>query len=166
MDRRDTSYDYRIKFIMIGNYGVGKSSIVNRYISNTFNPCHISTIGIDFGVKQTRVNNCEIRQQIWDTSGADRWRSLIRAYYRGAKGICLVFDLTNKESFIGLKQWLNEIDDHADSNSHIILVGTNSDQLDKIAVTQDEINIFCQIRNMPYAAISSANNMLFLFIKY
>src|SRR5687767_1706135 len=102
-------YDYLVKLIIIGDSGVGKSTIMSMYCDDTFMENYVSTIGVDFKVKIIDVNDKIAKVQIWDTAGQERFKSITRSYYKDANGVLLVFDLTNRQSFIKLEQWINEI---------------------------------------------------------
>lgn len=106
------NYDYLFKVLAIGDSGVGKTSIIKRFIDDTFCTQHMSTIGIDFKIKTIQnqnINDKKIKLQIWDTAGQERFRSITSAYYRGAMGIFLVYDITSEKSFDNIKIWLKSI---------------------------------------------------------
>lgn len=106
------NYDYLFKVLAIGDSGVGKTSIIKRFIDDTFCTQHMSTIGIDFKIKTIQnqnINDKKIKLQIWDTAGQERFRSITSAYYRGAMGIILVYDITSEKSFDNIKIWLKSI---------------------------------------------------------
>lgn len=103
------NYDYIFKILLIGDSGVGKSAIVERYVDNHFTETHLSTIGVDFKIKTISVDDKVVKFQIWDTAGQERFRSITTSYYRGAKGIFIVFDVTNRQSFVNVERWISEI---------------------------------------------------------
>ena len=120
-------YDYLFKLIVIGDSGVGKSSILTRYIDDSFTSSFISTIGIDFKIKNIIHNDKKIKLQIWDTAGQERFRTITTAYYRGAHGILLVYDTTKLISYQNLSKWIKCIEMHASENIPVILVGSKKD---------------------------------------
>ncbi|RNA03820.1 ras-related Rab-4B, partial [Brachionus plicatilis] len=109
MSNPTDSYDYLFKFLIIGRTGVGKSCILHRFVENKFKEDTTHTIGVEFGSKLVNVNNKSIKLQIWDTAGQERFRSVTRSYYRGAAGALLVYDITSRDSFNSLQNWLNLI---------------------------------------------------------
>ena len=105
-----TSYDHLFKVLLIGDTGVGKSSIMLRFCDNSFDPQLGSTIGVDFKVRMMNLRSKRIKMTIWDTAGQERFRTLTSSYYRGAQGIILVYDVTRKDTFDSLDQWLREME--------------------------------------------------------
>lgn len=98
-------FDYMLKVLVIGNSGVGKTSMLLRYTEKTFQEAYVSTVGIDFKVKTLHRNGKKIKLQVWDTAGQERYRTITTAYYRGAMGFLLVFDVTCEESFKAITDW-------------------------------------------------------------
>lgn len=121
------TYDNLFKIIIIGDSGVGKSSILMRYLDDAFTSSFISTIGIDFKIKTIMYNGKRIKLQIWDTAGQERFRTITTAYYRGANGILLVYDTNKIATYQSLTKWIKCIDTHSIHNTPIILVGTKID---------------------------------------
>lgn len=101
----DPSFDLMFKVLIIGNAGVGKTATIFRYCDNTFVSGYVSTVGIDFKVKTVPRQEKKVKLQIWDTAGQERFRSITHAYYRGAMGFLLMFDLTNEDSFTSVREW-------------------------------------------------------------
>jgi small GTP-binding protein len=98
------------KLVVVGNSGVGKSCLLLRFCDNQFTPSFVATVGIDFKVRTVVLSSGrQVRLQIWDTAGQDRFRAITSAYYRGAQGVLLVFAIDNQESFAALPQWLSEL---------------------------------------------------------
>ncbi|KAI7899028.1 putative ras-related GTP-binding protein [Cokeromyces recurvatus] len=123
----DDEYDYLFKLVLIGDSGVGKSNLLSRFTSNEFNLESKSTIGVEFATKNLEIDNHTVKAQIWDTSGQERYRAITGAYYRGAVGALLVYDITRQSSFENVEHWLKELRDHADPNIVIMLVGNKLD---------------------------------------
>merc|ERR1712023_429870 len=116
-------YDYLFKLLLIGDSGVGKSSLLLRFADDTYTQSYISTIGVDFKIRTVELEGKTIKLQIWDTAGQERFRTITSSYYRGAHGIIVVYDVTDIDSFNNVKQWLCEIDRYACENVNKLLVG-------------------------------------------
>ena len=130
--------DYLLKLLLIGDSGVGKSSIVSVYTENRFISTHLSTIGIDFKIKNIDIDGTKIKLQIWDTAGQERFRTITTSYFRGAQGILLVYDVTDRRSFESIRNWISQIQQHADVHVNKILVGNKCDMLDEKVVSTEE----------------------------
>lgn len=144
-------YDHLYKAVIIGNSGVGKSSILIRFAENQFQDHYLATIGVDFRFKTITIDNKNVKFQIWDTAGQERFRTITSAYYRGSQAILLVFDLTDQQSFIDIhKFWMGEVTQYAERDALLILVGNKSDLIDSRRVAEDEIRELCKSKNMPY----------------
>lgn len=124
-------YDYLFKILLIGDSGVGKSAILNRYCDDSYSDNYISTIGVDFKIKTINIDNLTIKIQIWDTAGQERFKSITSSYYRGAQAILCVYDMTDYLSFKNIFNiWLDEVikqNEKNNSNPYICFVGTKSD---------------------------------------
>ena len=103
------AYAYLFKYIIIGDTGVGKSCLLLQFTDQRFRQQHDLTIGVEFGSRTVEIQDKKIKLQIWDTAGQERYRTITKAYYKGADGILVVFDLTDKESFLNVDGWLKEI---------------------------------------------------------
>ena len=131
--------------LLIGNSGVGKSCLLVRYAvsihlifnnlhiiqENSFNENFFNTIGVDFKIKTIQMDGQNIKLQIWDTAGQERFRTLTASYYRGAHGIIVVFDVTERETFENVRQWMQEIERFASDNVCRVLVGNKCDLEDR-----------------------------------
>jgi len=148
-------YDFLFKIILVGDTKVGKSALMIRYVDETFTESMLSTIGVDFKMKSFTRNNKNIKIQLWDTAGQERFRSIISSFYRGAHAVIVCFDLTNRESFEHIVQWLNEIMKYGSTNVLVILVGNKSDLKNKIIIDSDEIEKFVKDKNLKYFITSS-----------
>ncbi len=145
------TFDYLFKLVLVGDSGVGKSNILKKYTTDKFDLESKSTIGVEFATKSVEISGKEIKAQIWDTAGQERYRAITSAYYRGALGIILVYDITNKSSFKNISRWFKELKDHADNNALIILVGNKLDL--------NHLRVVSQIEGKEYA---EKNGMLFI----
>jgi Ras-related protein Rab-1A len=147
-------YDYLYKILLIGNSSVGKSSIFNRYVDNCYSDLSVSTIGVDFKIKTLKINNQIIKLQIWDTNGQERFKAITNSYYRNSHGIIVVFDITDRKSFTGLRNWLNDADRYSE-NTCKILVGNKSDLHDNREVTYEEAKEFADAKELIYIEVSA-----------
>ena len=120
-------YDHLFKIVIIGDSGVGKSSLLLRFADDQFPESYISTIGVDFRFRTIAIDSKVVKLQIWDTAGQERFRTITSAYYRGADGIIIVYDVTNPESFDHVEEWLSEINEFATQNTSKLLVGNKAD---------------------------------------
>jgi small GTP-binding protein len=132
----DTVY----KVLLLGDSSVGKTCFLLRYCDRTFQEAHLSTIGLDYRLKtMTLKNNKNIKLQIWDTAGQDRFRALTKNYYKGANGIILIYDISTTQTFENVKVWINQIKEEANANVIIYLVGNKIDlPKDKRTVSEEE----------------------------
>jgi len=128
------SYDYLIKLLLIGDSGVGKSCLLLRFSEDSFTPSFITTIGIDFKIRTVDIDGKKIKLQIWDTAGQERFRTITTAYYRGAMGILLVYDVTEEKSFLSIRNWIANVDQFAQEGVNRILIGNKSDMSSKRTV--------------------------------
>ncbi|EDX01095.1 ras-related protein Rab-18 [Drosophila yakuba] len=121
--------DRAIKLLVIGESGVGKSSLIHRFVENKFDENHDVTIGMDFKSKVMNVDGIDYKVALWDTAGAERFRSLTPSFYRKALGAIVVYDISNRDSLVKLEAWLAELDSYSDNpNIAIIVVGNKIDQ--------------------------------------
>ncbi|KAG0495115.1 hypothetical protein HPP92_006109 [Vanilla planifolia] len=121
--RAEDDYDYLFKLVLIGDSGVGKSNLLSRFTRNEFNLESRSTIGVEFATRSLNVDGRIIKAQIWDTAGQERYRAITSAYYRGAVGALLVYDVTRRPTFENVERWLRELREHTDPNIVVMLVG-------------------------------------------
>eukprot|EP01130_Rhizamoeba_saxonica_P000340 TRINITY_DN1030_c0_g3_i1.p1 TRINITY_DN1030_c0_g3~~TRINITY_DN1030_c0_g3_i1.p1 ORF type:complete len:202 (-),score=57.70 TRINITY_DN1030_c0_g3_i1:94-699(-) len=144
-----------LKLLLIGDSGVGKSSLLLRFSDNTFSDSFISTIGVDFKIKTMDVNDTHCKLQIWDTAGQERFRTITSSYYRGANGIIVVFDVTNGDSFENVKKWLQEIERYAADDVQRVLVGNKCDMENDRQVTESDARDFSDMLAIPYLEASA-----------
>eukprot|EP01035_Chromulina_nebulosa_P019216 gene19216-25067_t len=138
MVSRDNPFDMQIKLLMIGDSGVGKTCLLLRYANDSFSPTFITTIGIDFKIKNIQLDGKRIKLQIWDTAGQERFRTITTSYFRGAQGILLVYDVTDRQTFVSIRNWVAQIQMHADVNVNKILIGNKCDINDHRVVSFEE----------------------------
>ncbi|KAL9296631.1 hypothetical protein ACSQ67_022527 [Phaseolus vulgaris] len=149
--RARADYDYLIKLLLIGDSGVGKSCLLLRFSDGSFTTSFITTIGIDFKIRTIELDGKRIKLQIWDTAGQERFRTITTAYYRGAMGILLVYDVTDEASFSSkvlnyIRNWIRNIEQHASDNVNKILVGNKADMDEskrRTLLLQVNFQLFC-----------------------
>jgi len=155
-----SNYDFLFKVVLIGDSGVGKSNLLSRFTRNEFNLDSKSTIGVEFATRSIQVDGKTVKAQIWDTAGQERYRAITSAYYRGAVGALLVYDIAKHGTYSNVTRWLKELRDHADSNIVIMLVGNKSDLKHLRAVPTEEATAFSAENRLSFietSALDSSN---------
>eukprot|EP01119_Soliformovum_irregulare_P014288 TRINITY_DN3908_c0_g1_i1.p1 TRINITY_DN3908_c0_g1~~TRINITY_DN3908_c0_g1_i1.p1 ORF type:complete len:203 (-),score=28.35 TRINITY_DN3908_c0_g1_i1:240-848(-) len=148
-------HDYFFKILLIGDSGVGKSCLLLRFADDSWTETHISTIGVDFKIKTLNIDGKTVKLQIWDTAGQERFRTITSSYYRGAQGIILVYDCTDRESFTNVKQWMGEIDRYACENVNKLLVGNKCDLNAERTVDVNAAKEFAEDFKIPFIETSA-----------
>lgn len=144
---------------MIGDSGVGKSNILSRFTRNEFSVESKSTIGVEFATRSIEIEKKVVKAQIWDTAGQERYRAITSAYYRGAVGALLVYDVTKKETFADVEKWLAELRDHADSKIVIMLTGNKCDLQHLRSVTTQDAEIYAAKEDLLFLETSALNSV-------
>ena len=140
-----SDYQMLFKIILIGDSGIGKTSIINKYINNIFTDKHLCTIGVDFMMKTLKLKNTNVKLQVWDTAGMERYRQITTSYYRGANAAIICFDINSKKTFINLKIWINAYYEYSNANlSKVIVIVGNKSDLER-EVTEEDIDEFLKI---------------------
>lgn len=148
---------FSYKTVILGDNAVGKSSIVTRYISNSFYEFQEPTIGAAFLASEMKIDDNQIKFEIWDTAGQERYRSLAPMYYRGARAAIIAYDITNRESFIGAKGWVKEVFEKGNSNCYVILVGNKVDLENDRRVNKSEVDEYAENHNIVHIETSAKN---------
>ncbi|XP_076151282.1 ras-related protein Rab-18-B [Alosa pseudoharengus] len=144
-----------LKILIIGESGVGKSSLLLRFTDDTFDPDLAATIGVDFKVKTIAIDGNRAKLAIWDTAGQERFRTLTPSYYRGAQGVILVYDVTKRDTFTRLENWLNELETYCTRNDLVkMLVGNKIDK-DNREVDRNEGLKFARKHSMLFIEASA-----------
>ncbi|AJR81368.1 Ypt32p [Saccharomyces cerevisiae YJM1419] len=151
-------YDYLFKIVLIGDSGVGKSNLLSRFTTDEFNIESKSTIGVEFATRTIEVENKKIKAQIWDTAGQERYRAITSAYYRGAVGALIVYDISKSSSYENCNHWLTELRENADENVAVGLIGNKSDLAHLRAVPTDEAKNFAMENQMLFTETSALNS--------
>ncbi|ODV93030.1 hypothetical protein PACTADRAFT_52202 [Pachysolen tannophilus NRRL Y-2460] len=128
----------KYKIVFLGDQGVGKTSLITRFMYDTFDSHYAATIGIDFLSKTMYLDDRTVRLQLWDTAGQERFRSLIPSYIRDSNVAIIVYDITNKESFQSIAKWCEDVKNERGSNVIICIVGNKSDLVDKRIISTEE----------------------------
>ncbi|KAF8118625.1 hypothetical protein N665_0004s0105 [Sinapis alba] len=158
--KADDEYDYLFKVVLIGDSGVGKSNLLSRFTKNEFSLESKSTIGVEFATRSLNVDDKVIKAQIWDTAGQERYRAITSAYYRGAVGALLVYDVTRHSTFENVETWLKELRNHTDPNIVVMLVGNKSDLRHLVAVQTEDAKSFAEKESLCFmetSALESTN---------
>ena len=134
----DDNYEMMFKVVLVGDSFVGKTNIMSKYIKNEFHEDSKATVGVEFGSKQFTIEGHLIKAQIWDTAGQERYKAITSAYYKGAKGAFIVYDITRKQSFESVEKWVNDVTAVADQKITIILIGNKSDLEDQRQITKEQ----------------------------
>ena len=150
-------YDMIFKIVLIGDSSVGKTNILSKYLTDEFDPESKATVGVEFGTKNFKIENNIVKVQIWDTAGQERYRSITNAYYKGAKGSLLVYDITNKKSFENLERWISDLKTNGDDKISIILLGNKSDLEDKRVISTEEGKNKAEFYNFAFMETSALN---------
>jgi len=134
----DENYEMMFKVVLVGDSFVGKTNIMSKYLKNEFHEDSKATVGVEFGSKQFIIEGHTIKAQIWDTAGQERYKAITSAYYKGAKGAFIVYDITRKNSFEAVEKWVSDVTAVADKKITIVLIGNKSDLEDQRQVTKEQ----------------------------
>ncbi|KAI9503362.1 GTP-binding protein [Coemansia spiralis] len=157
--QKNTSYDYLMKLLLIGDSGVGKSCLLLRFSDDQFTPSFITTIGIDFKIRTIELAGKRIKLQIWDTAGQERFRTITTAYYRGAMGILLVYDVTDERSFNNIENWYMNVEQHASEGVNKILIGNKCDIEERRVVSKEMGQALASKFNIQFKETSAKSNI-------
>ena len=156
MAKKEAKY----KILILGDTQVGKSCFLTRYADNSFQDEYLSTIGMDYKIKNYQAEDgSTIKLYIWDTAGQDRFRSITRNYYKGADGIILIYDITKKDTFENVRNWINNIKDEAPDRVVLILVGNKVDDERNRVVPKSEGEEIAKEFNLPFFECSAKSDI-------
>ena len=147
--------EFLFKILLLGDSGVGKSSIILRYIENNFSQNLMNSIGVDFKLKNIEVKGKKVKLQVWDTAGQERFRTITTSYYKGAQAIIVVFDLTDRDSFEHVKNWMSDVDKFAKEGVLRILAGNKCDLEHQRKISKDEGKELASKYGIQYMEISA-----------
>ena len=149
-------FDEKIKIMLIGETKTGKTSLISRYCKNEFSgESYISTIGIDFQIKNLVIKKKKIRLQIWDTAGQERFRNIAKNYFQSSDGFLVVYDIANKDSFETLDYWIEEIKSNSPIMTQIILGGNKCDIIDERQIKTDDGKTYAKNKNIKFYEVSA-----------
>ena len=149
------NFHYLLKYVIIGDSGVGKSNILLQYINGKFSDDFKATVGVEFGAQNIEINSRIYRIQIWDTAGQENFRSIARAYYKNSICACIVYDITSRNSFNSVQSWIDDCTKQTPRNILLLLIGNKNDLNDKREVQYEEGAEFAKKRNMIFLETSA-----------
>nr|XP_058972215.1 ras-related protein Rab-10-like [Pocillopora verrucosa] len=152
------SYDYLFKLILVGDSGVGKTDILFRFSDDAFNTTFQTTIGIEFMMKTIELQGKKIKLQIWDTAGQERFHTITSAYYRGAMGVMLVYDITQEKTFDNIPKWLRDIEENA-PDVEMMILGNKCHMDDRRVVTKERGEQIAREHGIRFFEISAETNV-------
>lgn len=157
-EEEQEDFDIQVKMLMIGDSGVGKTCLLLRYARDAFATTFITTVGIDFKTKFIDIKGQKVKLQIWDTAGQERFRTITTSYFRGAQGILLCYDVTDRKTFENVNVWMQQIAEHADDNVCKILIGNKMDREAERRVTTQEGMEMAERHGIPFVETSAKIN--------
>uniref|UniRef100_A0A6T8BQC4 Ras-related protein Rab-11A n=1 Tax=Prymnesium polylepis TaxID=72548 RepID=A0A6T8BQC4_9EUKA len=147
--------NYFFKCVIVGNQGVGKTNLLSRFTKGEFSKENKPTIGVEFSTRQIEHDGLTIEAQVWDTAGQERYKAVTAAYYRGALGALIVYDITKRDSFENCEHWLRELRTHADPSIVAMLVGNKCDLRHQQAVDVEDAKDFAEDNNLAFIETSA-----------
>ena len=151
--------ELNVKILIVGDSNVGKTSLLLQYTDNFYPLQHAATVGIEFKVKNITYKNYNVKLQIWDTAGQERFHSITNNFFRNADGILFVYDITNKKSFEGIKNWIQEAEEEVGDDFQKILIGNKSDLEEERTVPLKKLEEFCLEKKINFLETSAKNNI-------
>ena len=130
--------NYKIKIIVVGDSGVGKTNLINRFATDKFDTNSKATIGVEFVYKTLKIGKEVIKVEVWDTAGQERYRSITSSYYKGARGAIIVYDITNDDSFHNVESWMNEVVKKGKKDIQFLLLGNKKDLVNDRLVSEEK----------------------------
>ena len=150
--------EINIKLLLVGDSCVGKTSLLLQYTEEIFPNKHIATVGVEYKIKMIKYKDFKLKLQIWDTAGQERFHSITKNFFHNADGILFVFDITNKNSFAGVKNWIKEAEE-VGNDFQKILIGNKCDLNDERSVSIEEVKNYCKTKEIFYFETSAKNNI-------
>ena len=150
--------DLKLKLVLLGDSGVGKTNLISQYMTNTFHHNSKATIGVEFFTRTYEVNDKIIRLEIWDTAGEERYKSITSVYYKGAKGAFIVYDITSRKSFNNVDKWIEEIKEKTSKDIKLIVIGNKIDLNNEREITFEEAKYRFKDMDIPLIETSALND--------
>ena len=162
-----TTFDYLLKYIIIGNSGVGKSNITIRFLYGKFEGNYIPTIGAEYGAKNIIIDNKAYRIQIWDTAGQENFRSITRTYYNNCSCAFIIYDITNAKSFEDVQSWVNDCKKNTKNSLLFVLIGNKIDLKEQRVISYEEGEKYANEKGMLFFEVSalSGQNIEVCFVE-
>ena len=154
----EEEYDHLFKILLIGDSAVGKTSLLLRYVDDTFNSEFQTTIGVDFKISTLNIDGKILKLQLWDTAGQDRFRNIVASYYRGAHGIIIMYDITNPGSLDSINKWYEETQSYLQTSTPKLLVGNKLDRVNERAVASQKGEELAERLGMQFIETSAKNS--------
>eukprot|EP00298_Acanthocystis_sp_HF-20_P019850 c24310_g1_i1.p1 GENE.c24310_g1_i1~~c24310_g1_i1.p1 ORF type:complete len:201 (-),score=70.43 c24310_g1_i1:89-691(-) len=151
----ETQFDATVKILLVGDSAVGKSSLLLRFSDNSFTPSFITTIGIDFKIRTIDADGKRIKLQVWDTAGQERFKTITTAYFRGAMGVLLLYDITREESFTNIESWMLSVRQNAPVDVQLVLVANKCDLEAERKITKARGEALAKQYNIPFFETSA-----------
>ena len=157
MTEEEENYNMIFKIVLVGDSGVGKTNLLLRYLKNEFNTQTKATVGVEFGNTKVQIDNALIKAQIWDTAGQERYRSITSAYYKGAHGALIVYDITRKDSFDSVEKWLSDLKNNGEEKMVIMAIGNKCDMVNERVISTEDGEAKAQRNNIAFLETSALN---------
>ena len=157
MTEEEENYNMIFKIVLVGDSGVGKTNLLLRYLKNEFNTQTKATVGVEFGTTKVQIDNALIKAQIWDTAGQERYRSITSAYYKGAHGALIVYDITRKDSFDSVEKWLSDLKNNGEEKMVIMAIGNKCDMVNERVISTEDGEAKAQRNNIAFLETSALN---------
>ena len=153
----DQEYNYLFKLLILGDSFVGKTNMIKRFLNDEFDVNAKETVGVEFGSKNFILGPKKdvVKAQLWDTAGQERYRSITKSYYQGAKGVLLVYDITQRSTFDTIENWLMDLRTNGDKDIFILLIGNKSDLEDLREVSTEEAQAKAEQYNVAFLETSA-----------
>ena len=158
MSENEEHYDVIYKVVLVGDSGVGKTNILLRSLNKEFNQNTKATVGVEFGSINITIDNKIVKGQIWDTAGQERYRAITSAYYRGAHGALIVYDVTQRDTFDSIDKWISDLRSNTDERLVITIIGNKIDLVDKRQVTTEEGQAKAKEKEVAFIETSAFSN--------
>ena len=150
--------DFKLKIVVVGDSGVGKTNLIRRFIQNDFQSNSKATVGVEFFSKSFKINDNVFKIEIWDTAGQERYKSITAAYYKGAKGGLVVYDVTQKTSFDNVDNWISEIKEKASTDMKTMMIGNKIDLKEERVVSTEEALDKAKLLELPLMEASALDS--------